>query len=56
MVRARLNMERFEKNPSLFLDNAIKEYVASGLQTRSKLKELGLQDIVKDLEQRGLVV
>ena len=28
MVRVRLNLERFEKNPSLFLDNAIKEYVA----------------------------
>jgi len=30
--------------------------VATGLQTKTKLEELGLQDIVKDLEQRGLIV
>jgi len=30
--------------------------VATGLQTKSKLAELGLQDIVPDLEKRGLVV
>lgn len=30
--------------------------VASGLQTKSKLEALGLQDIAKDLGQRGLVV
>jgi len=30
--------------------------VASGIQTKSKLKELGLHDIVKNLEQRGLAV
>lgn len=30
--------------------------VATGLQTKTKLKELGLQDIAKDLEQRGLIV
>jgi len=30
--------------------------VASGLQTRRKLEELGLQDVVEDLEGRGLVV
>lgn len=29
--------------------------VASGLQTRAKLDELGLQEIAQDLEQRGLV-
>jgi len=30
--------------------------VRSGLQTRAKLEELGLGDIVPDLERRGLVV
>jgi len=30
--------------------------VATGLQTKSKLVQLGLQDIVPDLEKRGLVV
>jgi len=30
--------------------------VASGLQTRRKLEELGLEDVVEDLEGRGLVV
>ena len=30
--------------------------VASGLQTRKKLDELGLKDIMVDLEQGGLVV
>ncbi|MFW6126087.1 MAG: aldehyde ferredoxin oxidoreductase N-terminal domain-containing protein [Chloroflexota bacterium] len=29
--------------------------VATGLQTRSKLEQLGLQDIAADLEQRGLL-
>ena len=30
--------------------------VATGLQTKSKLEELGLKDIATDLEQRGLLV
>jgi aldehyde:ferredoxin oxidoreductase len=30
--------------------------VPSGLQTRRKLEELGLEDVAKDLEMRGLVV
>jgi len=30
--------------------------VTTGLQTKTKLRELGLEDIAKDLEQRGLVV
>ena len=30
--------------------------VASGLQTKKKLDELGLEDIMVDLEQRELVV
>jgi len=30
--------------------------VATGLQTKSKFQELGLQDIAKDLEERGLMV
>ena len=30
--------------------------VATGLQTKAKLEELGLQDIARDLEPRGLVV
>ncbi len=30
--------------------------VATGLQTRSKLSELGLEDVVDDLAQRGLVL
>ena len=30
--------------------------VSSGLQTRRKLEELGLEDIVEDLEERGLLV
>jgi len=30
--------------------------VATGLQTRTKLEELGLQEIAQDLEQRGLVI
>lgn len=30
--------------------------VTSGLQTKAKLKEVGLQDIIEDLESRGLVI
>jgi aldehyde:ferredoxin oxidoreductase len=30
--------------------------VATGLQTRAKLKELGLDDIGQDLSERGLAV
>jgi aldehyde:ferredoxin oxidoreductase len=30
--------------------------VASGFQTKAKLKEVGLQDITEDLESRGLVI
>jgi len=30
--------------------------VATGFQTKAKLEELGLQDITKDLESRGLVI
>ncbi len=30
--------------------------VSSGLQTKAKLEEFGLEDIARDLEQRGLVV
>ncbi len=30
--------------------------VATGLQTRARLSELGLEDVVDDLAQRGLVV
>ncbi len=30
--------------------------VATGLQTRAKLEELGLKDMVEDLERRGLIV
>jgi aldehyde:ferredoxin oxidoreductase len=29
--------------------------IATGLQTRAKLAELGLKDIAQDLEQRGLI-
>jgi aldehyde:ferredoxin oxidoreductase len=29
--------------------------VATGLQTRAKLEQLGLKDVIQDLEQRGLV-
>jgi aldehyde:ferredoxin oxidoreductase len=29
--------------------------VATGLQTRAKLEELGLKDVARDLEQRGLL-
>jgi len=29
--------------------------VATGLQTRAKLEELGLKDVAQDLEQRGLI-
>ncbi|MBL7210069.1 MAG: hypothetical protein ISS52_08220 [Dehalococcoidia bacterium] len=29
--------------------------VATGLQTRGKLQELGLEDITDDLERRGLI-
>ena len=29
--------------------------VATGLQTRAKLEQLGLGDMVDDLEQRGLI-
>jgi aldehyde:ferredoxin oxidoreductase len=29
--------------------------VGTGLQTKAKLKELGLEDVVEDLAQRGLV-
>lgn len=50
-----LDRERFEKAKDEYYQ--FRQWdVASGLQTRSKLEELGLQDIVKDLEQRGLVV
>ena len=30
--------------------------VATGLQTRTKLEELGLKDVAEDLEKRGLAV
>jgi len=30
--------------------------ISTGLQTRAKLKELGLSDIVSDLERRGLAI
>ncbi len=30
--------------------------VATGLQTRTKLEELGLQEVAQDLEQRGLII
>ncbi|GAG30474.1 unnamed protein product, partial [marine sediment metagenome] len=30
--------------------------IGTGLQTKAKLKELGLEDIARDLEQRGLSV
>jgi aldehyde:ferredoxin oxidoreductase len=29
--------------------------VATGLQTKSKLEELGLDEVAKDLDQRGLM-
>jgi aldehyde:ferredoxin oxidoreductase len=29
--------------------------VGTGLQTRAKLEELGLKDVVEDLERRGLI-
>jgi len=46
--------ERFERMKDEYYE--LRQWdVATGLQTRSKLEELGLEDIAQDLEQRGLL-
>lgn len=50
-----VDRERFEKLKDEYYQ--LRQWdVASGIQTKSKLKELGLHDIVGDLEQRGFAV
>ncbi len=50
-----LNREKFEKMKDEFYELRGWD-VASGLQTKAKLMELDLDDIIEDLEKRGLVV
>jgi aldehyde:ferredoxin oxidoreductase len=50
-----LDRDKFEKMKDEFY--ALRGWdVASGLQTKTKLQELELHDLIPDLEARGLVV
>jgi len=49
-----VDKEKFEKMKSEYYQLRGWD-VATGLQTESKLRELGLEDIAKDLDQRGLI-
>jgi aldehyde:ferredoxin oxidoreductase len=49
-----VDREEFERMKSEYYQ--LRQWdVATGLQTRAKLEELGLKDIAEDLEQRGLI-
>ena len=49
-----LDQERFEDVKDEYY--SLREWdVSTGLQTRAKLEELGLKDMVEDLERRGLI-
>ena len=50
-----VDREAFEKMKDEYYQ--LREWdVATGLQTRAQLEEVGLRDVAQDLERRGLVV
>ncbi len=49
-----LDREKFEEVKGEYYSLRVWD-VGTGLQTRPKLEELGLKDVVEDLERRGLI-
>jgi aldehyde:ferredoxin oxidoreductase len=50
-----LDRQKFERMKDEFY--ALRGWdVATGLQTKAKLEELGLRDVIADLEPKGLVM